>query len=647
MTYAAVAYGAGLYGGSEAAAPVAGSFPSIEVAIAFASAPGDEVPTWVDVSADLRLAEITRGRNQELDRYQAGTCAVTLLDTARKYDPTNTAGPYYPNLKPMKRLRVRATWAGVTYPLFAGFIDSIDHEYAGPPSGYAQATIRATDGFAVLEAADLPSSAYALEVAADGPVAWWRLGDAQGTAVRDTVDNIPGTAINATFGQTGLVARDDDTAVTFTSTGGVTITDPRPRITGSVTAFTFEAVIQTVAATTQVIMEQNGTDSALLRFRMLGTGVLQFQIQDAGVVFTAETRSTGMVNDGATHHVVASYSTTNGIRVWVDGVDVSDVIGTDTGTPAITATSITLGNDKLLIVNGWTGTLDEVAIYDRELTPAEIAAHAAEVSTPWDGDLPGARLGRILDYMGWPASLRELDTGESTLQSATLATSVLDHAQAVADSDFGALFMTADGRVRFIGRNGLFAVVNLATFGDDPTDPTELGYRSVAPEYTRALLRNDVTVSRAEGVAQRVQDATSIAAYLRHSFVVEGLLHDSDTLSRSAAEFLVSEYKDPRRRISGLDVAPRGDPNRVGSRPEDLFPVVLAAELTNQLTVIDRPPGGGSANEQDSAVEGITHRIGTLDWETTWRLAPALGSAGVGEVGRWDFGRWDESRWGF
>lgn len=643
MTFGAVAYGAGPYGAGEGAAPAAGTFPDVAVYLEMATG------VMVDVSADFQLIETTRGRGRELEHYQAGTASVRLLDTSRKYDPTNAASPYYPNIKPMRALQIRATWAGVTYPVFSGFVESIDHEYAGPPSGNAQATFRAVDGFAVLEAVILPSSAYVVEVEESAPIAWWRLGEPQGTTtVHDTTDAIPGTVVGATFGQSGLVSRDADTGVTFTSTGGVSVTDDRALLTGAVSAFSFEALIQTTSAGTEVIMQQDGSDSAQFRLRMLGTGILEFQVSDAGLAYTAETESSGAVNDGSVHHVVATFSTTNGLRVYVDGVDVSSVVVTDTGTPTLVATRLTIGNDKALVVNGWEGVLDEVAVYDRELGAAEVAAHAAEASTPWDGDLPGVRLGRVLDLGDWPAAKRELATGTSTLQSADIGgMSVLEHAQKVADSDWGALFMTADGLVRFIGRADLWNRPQLATFGDDKTDPTELGYRELRPEFTRELIRNDVTVSRIEGVAQRVQDATSIGEFKRHSYVTDGLLHDSDTLSRQASEFLVAEYKDPRRRISSLVILPRGNPNRVGDRPEDLFPQVLGRELADQIQVEDRPTGGGAVNVQDSAIEGISHAIAPLWWETSWFLAPSFGSAGVGFVGVWDETNWDQCRWGF
>lgn len=170
---------------------------------------------------------------------------------------------------------------------------------------------------------------------------------------------------------------------------------------------------------------------------------------------------------------------------------------------------------------------------------------------------------------------------------------------------------------------------------------SELRYVSLRPELSDQLIRNDVTISRLEGVAQNVKDQASIATYLRHSYTLDGLLHDNDTLSRSAAEFIVSENKDPARRISNMVVAPLYDPT-------NLFPQVLGRELQEQITVIDRPPGGGDPNTQDTSIEGISHTVTPMWWETSWNLAPAFGSQGTpAPVGQWDETAWDECRWGF
>jgi len=82
---------------------------------------------------------------------------------------------------------------------------------------------------------------------------------------------------------------------------------------------------------------------------------------------------------GEIHHVVAVYrqtaatifdgsGTANDLLVYVDGV-LAQPTGCCSEVPMFTVTA------PLQIGNGFAGTLDEVAVYDRELTPAEILEH--------------------------------------------------------------------------------------------------------------------------------------------------------------------------------------------------------------------------------------------------------------------------------
>jgi hypothetical protein len=74
--------------------------------------------TWTDISADVTEVSTRRGRQYELDRIEAGTAAVTVDDTNRKYDPANTLSPYYPNVTVLKMIRVRAANNEVLNPDF-------------------------------------------------------------------------------------------------------------------------------------------------------------------------------------------------------------------------------------------------------------------------------------------------------------------------------------------------------------------------------------------------------------------------------------------------------------------------------------------------------------------------------------------------
>lgn len=122
-------------------------FPTISVEAAFTTAPA-AAPSWTDISAYAQTFSVRRGRQFELDRMQTGTASVKLDNQDRRFDPTYTSSPYSPNVKPMKRVRIRATWAGLTYPVFAGYAERWPQEWQLSGTS-AQINVPLVDGFAV------------------------------------------------------------------------------------------------------------------------------------------------------------------------------------------------------------------------------------------------------------------------------------------------------------------------------------------------------------------------------------------------------------------------------------------------------------------------------------------------------------------
>lgn len=110
-----------------------------------------DVTQWV---YELTIDRGARRVDGPVVRYEAGTCSITLDNSDRRFDPANLSGPYasggLTQVTPMRTVRVRATYNGVTDALFSGFADAWNVTYQYP--GYGEVVLTATDGFKVLAA---------------------------------------------------------------------------------------------------------------------------------------------------------------------------------------------------------------------------------------------------------------------------------------------------------------------------------------------------------------------------------------------------------------------------------------------------------------------------------------------------------------
>ena len=90
------------------------ALPTTKVEISFASAWDAVSPTWVDVTSYVRSIEINRGRRADLNPFDNGTARVELDNRDGRFNPSNTAGPYYPNVKPRRQIKITATYTTAT-----------------------------------------------------------------------------------------------------------------------------------------------------------------------------------------------------------------------------------------------------------------------------------------------------------------------------------------------------------------------------------------------------------------------------------------------------------------------------------------------------------------------------------------------------
>ena len=80
----------------------------------------DEPSSWTDIVSDVREVSWQRGRQKDLDEVAVGTGSLVLRQkNSRDYDPTNTAGPYFPLAS--RPIKVEAVHSSTTYSLFRGW----------------------------------------------------------------------------------------------------------------------------------------------------------------------------------------------------------------------------------------------------------------------------------------------------------------------------------------------------------------------------------------------------------------------------------------------------------------------------------------------------------------------------------------------
>lgn len=111
--------------------------------------------TWTDISEWVLGVSTTRGARRiesPVIRYEPGTATILLDNSDRRFDPANLAGPYVAagvtQVTPMRAMRIRAIWSGITYDIWRGFADEWRIQYADP--SWSQVVLSGTDAFKVL-----------------------------------------------------------------------------------------------------------------------------------------------------------------------------------------------------------------------------------------------------------------------------------------------------------------------------------------------------------------------------------------------------------------------------------------------------------------------------------------------------------------
>jgi hypothetical protein len=138
----------------------------------------DSAAVIVDVSSQVLSVQTKRGRNALSDQFQTGNLTLRIVDQNGDFNPQNPASPYYTYLSPMRKVQITATYSGVVYPIFQGFITSYVTTYPKDAEDVAYTTIQAVDAFRLANNAQISTVTGATA------------GDLTGTRINQILDEI-------------------------------------------------------------------------------------------------------------------------------------------------------------------------------------------------------------------------------------------------------------------------------------------------------------------------------------------------------------------------------------------------------------------------------------------------------------------------
>lgn len=242
-------------------------------------------------------------------------------------------------------------------------------------------------------------------------------------------------------------------------------------------------------------------------------------------------------------------------------------------------------------------------------------AQNAQISTVTGataGQYSGTRINKILDQIGWPASMRDVDTGLTTMQvDPGTPRTALEAMQKVELSEYGSLYVSASGSFVFQDRaftTGSFSGTPIA-FNDNGT---QIPYFNAVWILNDVLVYNSAQVTRTGGTTQTASNAASIAKYFIHSYNQQDLLMETDAVALQYAQAYVASRAETTVRCDAVTL--------------DLYTVnydagILAAlnlDFFDPVTVTTTQPAvsGTSTLSKTFQVFGVAHQITPNSWKT-------------------------------
>jgi hypothetical protein len=227
------------------------------------------------------------------------------------------------------------------------------------------------------------------------------------------------------------------------------------------------------------------------------------------------------------------------------------------------------------------------------------------------GETTGTRITDILDTIGFPASMREIEAGSTTVQAdpGTARTSL----QAIQNMEFseqGAFYIKPSGNAEFLSRASIQSKsgVNPTFFSNDGTG---ILYRNIVTALDDKLIINQTSITRAGGTAQTASNTASQIKYFPHSYTATDLLVQTDAQALDIAQAYTATRAETTLRVDALTLDLNTADYAAGTTAAltlDFFDTIRVKNVGQDGTVIDKT----------LQCMGVTHEITPGTWTTSF-----------------------------
>ena len=180
-------------------------------------------------------------------------------------------------------------------------------------------------------------------------------------------------------------------------------------------------------------------------------------------------------------------------------------------------------------------------------------ASVSTIASTTAGQDTGTRIGKILDQVSWPTSMRTIDTGNTTCIADPATTrSALNAMKNAEFSEQGAFFINPNGTAVFKSRTNV-----IKAYGTTPIAFNQTGgipYRNLVFAFDDKLIINAADMTRYGGTKQSYYNNASIAKYFPHQSNQTDLVCQTDTDAYNIASVYVATRQETTIRIDAMTV---------------------------------------------------------------------------------------------